>query len=608
MNEVTLEKAVDAWTNQTNPANNNSATIRLQIQNAATADDKYAWLYFTLPFPLGSVITSATLGLWTAQANVGSFTVNAKLAAAKWILNQISWDDQPAVTADAAATSPSLAAGPTNRLMTMDLTNFMNVVSQGQAWFGVRVASSSAELMRFYSAQAAEADFRPYLNIQWVEASEQPDNLRPGDGLAVSKQYSTYVYEYVDQNGADQNAQQFRFFATQADADAQTPIAFDTGTDATTISQYDSSVDSGSWAGLADNATVWYRCRARDVGNQWTPWSDPTSHTRRSKGVLTITTTSLRSGSPQIAWTFTGRTQEQYRILIAKANKPGVYLWDSGWVVSTVTARNIPFGIVHDDGTYRITVQILDTWARDAVPGDNPWVTATTDLAISYDAGTSGVSAFAFASDPLLPIGRFTWTRSVAPNGGFYLLQSLDGGATWKYVEEIDPADALVSGTSYAWRDNLSAPYKTNQWRLVAVVNNIQSNASVVSGTVRRLAPFLYRENGVDAVCFLNPQRSMGFSDLHGVHEPLAGPSVVVTQRLGKRKGHVAGRFAPEGLGVTAEVQLERFLRMRLAVGEPMYLAIANESYKVIAYNFTYDILTDGSGITYFAEFDWVEV
>jgi hypothetical protein len=297
--------------------------------------------------------------------------------------------------------------------------------------------------------------------------------------------------------------------------------------------------------------------------------------------------------------------------MIGLSTDPNNWLYDSGKITSTSLSHAIPFGVITDaSASYIIRVRVWDTINREAIPNDTVYVESTTAaLAISYGA-TAAVTGLSATADPLLPKITLNFSRTTAPDQ-FQLQRSTDGGTTWTYVAEALPSEITAGGTAYAWVDYGAAPYVQYQWRVLAVTGGIQSTgAPTVSGFIARLCPVLMRTDGTDACFFMNPERDRQRMGVQGLHERMAGPPILVTQRLGGQGGHVRGRFvdeAPGGSTYTAANQRKSFLQLEKDSGQQMKLAIANETLTVLAFNFNIDVITDTQGVTYLAEFDWIE-
>lgn len=607
---VTLKNAVDTWVNQNANTKNYGNGTRLQMKSGASVN-KNALIFFSRPWPAGSTIVSAKLGLFSGTTFAGSTTITVQRTAAKWSVNRVSYggpNGQPGVTGATASTTQTGAVA--GSLWEIDVTALLQAVADGGGWYGFKVTTNNTSDNWFHSAQAVKGSLRPYLLVTWSDQPDQPDSLSPAGNRAVSLNKPTLRSSFVDLTGDVTMAS----IQVQIDAlnDFTTGIDFDSGEVATSIPQLDLS--GTAYAGLADGASTWWRDRVKDGAGLWSAWSDPVQFSRFSKGTLTITTPAsatpvVYEPSPDIAWTFTGRTQKAYQVIISTPGDANNWIWDSGKVTSTATTCTVPFGTIDATSTYRVTVRIWDTIDRETTPNDPVYVEATRDFTIAYDGAVTAPAAFGMSSDTVLPVAHLTFTRAATPDT-WVLMRSDDGGTTFKFVGEYVGSSLSTGGTNYALDDTTAGMYKQYVWKILAVVGGHMSASSpTVSGTVRRLAPFLMRTDQTDAVCFMNPKRSRAFNDVQELYETLGGADpVLVTQKLGRLTGHVEGTFNDNILtGVTADQMLNRFLRMRKDSGVKMVVAIANDTYTAVAFNFQYETLTDSGGITYWASFDWVE-
>lgn len=607
---VPIKNAVDAWgdeaTGRTRPN-----TAKLHVRGGV-GTGRYAWLYFNKIWPEENIrIVSAYLQVYNVDAISISTTLNAYLLTGKWDVDKVRYPG-PAVGSFASVTKATAVAG---EQWNINVTSLLQTAVNSGAWFGFRLTQSTTTSRTWHASESTTGRLRPTLVVEWAEIPDEPTDLTPSGGLAVSLAKPVLTYDYSDAMGdMILGSHQLQFGASTSALDAGT-TTYDSGEVATSAPEFDTTLAAYSgWAGLADLALTAWRCRVRDVtSGEWSPWADSVLFQRYTKGVLTITgdiATSLREGAPFVQWTFTGRTQEAYQVAVAYSDATDDWIWDSGRVVSTDTSFVIPFGVIVDTTrTYTVIVRIWDTVNRVSTPGDRAYVEAkTVALTATYDATVTNITSLAMASDPLLPRAILTFSRATAPDT-FQVLRS-DDNASWQFYMEVEAADALVSGTNYQIIDPGAPSYKTWYWKVVPVsTGHRMGTGMVVSGTVRRLAPFLYRPDGTDACVFLNPQRERGFTDVQAIHTPVGGDNVMVTQRLGKKTGRVRGRFITDALsGVTADEMLKRFLRLRRDSGMPMMVATANETVTAVALNFWYDILTDTSGITYDAAFDWMEI
>lgn len=606
---VLIKNAVDTWVNQDAPNKNYGNTARLHVRSSAGAN-RYAWLFFTRPWPPGSVIISAKLRLWQGDTLGTSATVQVQRAAAKWHVNRITHATIPSVVTGTA--SQTKATSPAGTMWEVDVTTLVQAVADGGAWYGFRIATTSATDHWFHSTQATTGAYRPVLEVTWSMPPDMPDGISPAAARYVSVNKPIVRGNFRDKDGENTMAS----IQVQIDAagDFSTGIDFDSGTVAASYPQYDLS--GSIYAGLADNALTWMRMRLQDSAGAWSPWSLPVQWGYATLGTLTITApaTNFIDGSPTITWTFTGRTQKAYQVIIAPTNDPLNWVWDSGKVSALSTSVSVPFGKIIDTSiTYTVTVRIWDTVNREEVPNGYTFrESQKTNVSFAYSGSVTPVSSLNVSSDPLYPIANLTWTRSSAPTH-YQIQRSDDAGATWDFVAEYTGAELSTGGTNYAAKDTTAAPYTPYLWRVLAVDVSLGMSASnpTASGEIRRLAPFLMRTDGSDPVVFMNPSRSQKYLDKQEVHETLGGaPAFVVTQKLGGVGGSVSGSFDSNVIsGLTAKEMKRRFKAMRKDAGVPMILSIVDEQLRVVPYNMQIETRSSaGSGIHYLASFDYVEV
>lgn len=611
---VTVRNFIDTWVNESggHQWRNYGEGTRIRLESG-TPDRKYGFLYFNKPWPAGARIISAKLVLRSAEYWPEAVTLTVQRASAKWNVNSIHWNNQPGVTGSTAQVSRTGA--PAGGVWEIDVTAIMQTVANGAAWYGLVLTTNRTTTSKLYSAQSA-AQFRPTLVVEWVEEPDEPDNLSPGGGRVISVAKPIVTFDLNDNTGDTiLSAVQVQLGTSEANVEAGAPLTYDSGEVASTVPELDlarADLPGGVYPGLADAATTWWRCRGKDSTNSWGFWSSPTSFTRDAQGVLAMTNPGvdlrLTDPSPVITWTLTGAVQEHYQVWIWDTEERQL-VWSSGKITSTATSASVPFGVVSEDKQFTVWLRVWDDAAREPIPGDPAYLEVVRDVEFYYD-GTIGATAanLSVVSDPLLPVAHLTWDRSGVNVPDSWLIQrSADGGATWSFIAEETAADLFTGGVAYAYDDATAGSYTPHQWRVIAVYLGKMATGPVTSGEIRRLAPFLLRRNGTDAVVFLNPKRKRERTDIQEIHETMAGP-VLVTQVMGRYRGSVEGLLAPESGIATADELLARFHRLRRDTGVPMTVVIANKSYKVVAYNFQDDVVTDSSGIMYLASFDWFEI
>jgi hypothetical protein len=605
---VKVKNAADAFVNEDKPETNFGDKVRLYIRNS-TGVSKQPYIFFDRPFPYGVTIISAKLQVYPGEGWGTSTTLTAQRVASKWGVNRIKWANKPAVTGSTATLTK--ASSSADSLWEIDVTALMQEVANGGAWYGFRLITNRAAGSWLHSAQATKAGKRPVLVIQWSATPDAPDNLQPAGGRSVSTARPVLTWDFNDSSGEEQISAARVIIS--ANADLSSPV-LDTGWQAVSNNQMDDTVAAyAAWSGIPNAATRYWNVAAKDTNGIASPSSEIAVFGRTDQGVLAFTDPAADGNifdhRKVVSWSLTGATQAAYQLWVADADSPNEWLWDTGKITATTSSEAIEEGVLKFlNKNYIIGLRVWDTSARQSTPGSKAYLEVTRTVSLSTNGAITGVTGMSATSDPVLPVEHLTWSRATEPDF-WAITRSEDSGVTWEYIDYVEGSALLVSGTNYAYDDPAASPYTPYQWQAHAVVGGQQSVGTAVTGEVRRLAPFLMRRDGTDACCFLNPQRERKFLDKQAIVERISGPPVLVTQRMGLRAGSVSGRLTGEALvGVTALQMKKRFDSIRDDPGTPVVVVIANESIKARAYNMQYDILTDTSGITYQASFDWIEV
>ena len=607
MDPVRVKNAVDTWVDETRPDKIIGNTARL-VLNGSAPNRKRGLVFFLRPWPIGSTLLTARLKLYQGPAFAGANQLTVQ-GVAKWDLNKVKWSNKPAPSgATATLSQTGTAAGAE---WDIDVLPVLFPVANGP-WYGMQVTIDTAGDKWFHSAQSTERNLRPVLEVTWSEGPDEPDNPRPGGGRAVSLQYPWFAFDYNDVLGdTDLASLQIQIGTTQALVDSGAAEwksgVVPSSTPALNTNGF--AWPAPAFPGINPDQTLWWRALATDEDGQSSVWMDAVSFVRKTKGVLTITSTDFTNPSPNVTWTFTGRTQASYQVAIAKSTDVNNWLWTSGKTTGTETSVTIPFGIIQPGINYKVIVRVWDDIVREATPNDPTYVEASRTSTVVYDATVAVVTGFQAVSDPVKPMMNLTWS-AVAGTEEFAIQRSDDGGVTWKYVAESVASAWNTGGTNYAYSDATAPQYVTATWRVLRIMAGKQSAANPEqSGQIRKIAPFLMRKNGNDICCFLNPKRDRQNLDVQELHSVLGGPPVLVTQRLGKKAGKVEGRLTSDPLpGITAKQMYENFQRLHADSGQEMILLIGDESLTVVCWDFQDDLVVDTSGITYLASFQWYEV
>jgi CSLREA domain-containing protein len=103
---VTLTADADAWIDQNSSSNNFGSDAILKVRSQSSSNNFRALVRFALPSDVseGCVVESARLRLYAASA-VSERTIEALRLASGWSENNVTWNNQPQTTGDAARTS-----------------------------------------------------------------------------------------------------------------------------------------------------------------------------------------------------------------------------------------------------------------------------------------------------------------------------------------------------------------------------------------------------------------------------------------------------------------------------------------------------------------------
>lgn len=369
MTRRVMTQSLDTYTRSDHPSRTyHQASILLVGDGEAVA-----WLYFSPPFPARASMISATLRLWSYSAPSATRTLTVRRSQDRPYYSRLTWDNQvQGITGPGepktVTKSGALAGGDE---WTFDVTSHMQAVADGEPWYGWRIESSHAGLLRLYGADGTgyRADRAPVLEVEWADEPSQPDDLHPMGGLAVSVAKPTLRFGYEDVSG-DTTLAAVR--VQIASNEAMTSGLWDSGTVPATRPELDLS--KTTYPGLADGKTVWWRVAVQDGAGLWSEWSEPVDFRRVTKGTLTLIEPSggtIMDPTPVVRWSLTGRTQRKWQVRVARNANPRYILWDSGVRVSTETQVEIPEGELRwDDTNYRFTLYVWDNVERVTTPGD----------------------------------------------------------------------------------------------------------------------------------------------------------------------------------------------------------------------------------------------
>lgn len=607
---VLLKNATDSYVSEKYPAKNFNTVNRLYLADNSSADTRYAYMYFGVPSGMAkTTIISAKLRLYSGQGFGGSVTMSVQRLAAKFTATRVNWTTKPGVTGAAVSLSKTSAA--LNTMWEFDVTAIMQQVANGAAWYGWRISATNSTAKWIHSAQAVAA-YRPQLEITWSDAPDAPEILIPNDGDIVSVAKPTLQWDFTDPSG-DTTMQAFdlKLFSTLALANANG--AGDVLNEVAVSSDLPQrDLDDTAYGGLADGSSLWWRVRVQDGAGLWSGWSPVAYWQRKTKGTLTITNPAVSpndfvsESTPPITWTFTGRTQRAYEVLISTPETPAVYLWQSGIVTSTALSVTPPAGKITQNGkVYRLTVRIYDTEDRRAVADDPIYTEAVRDFTFNLSGTVATVTSLAVTPDSYKPNAVITWNRTTAPDT---FLIYRDGVV----VAEDQPSNLFVSGTSYSYTDIGAKPRINHTWSVAAKVNGVvsASNPTAVA-KVKAVAPVLSLPDGTKMCFFLNPEVAAAKAESSEIHYIIGNaPPILVTQSMRGYEGTISGILADNAIpGETADSQQGYLQYFKDNPGIVLRLVWVNKTMLVVIRGVTDTPLPNPDGsVDYLASFEFFEV
>lgn len=583
---ATVRAGLDAFVLQNRPSANFRRSIRLRLQ----AGEAEAYLFFKSPCPRGATVKSATLRVWQSDDWSGTVTLTAKRVADSWKTGRIDWNNKPGVVGKAfTATQSGTNAGTR---WDIDVTTAVQRWADGAPNYGLKVTTDSTTLHRLHSLNSDV--HRPVLVVEYGDKPSDPVNLAPSGG-AVSVDKPVLRWDYTDPGGHEPlEAVQVQISATN---DFSSP-AFDSGwVDA---GEPELDLTDTAYAGLTDGQKVFWRCRNRDGGGLESSWSDPVSFSRKVKGTLTIDNPAAEPSNyvdeftPPIAWTFTG-TQKAYSVLIAKADKPSTWIHQSGKIRGTATTYTLPRGVLDDDEDYIVAVRVWDNEDRVATPGDPIFAHDRRTFHMNYDATVDPVTNLQATQQGGTPWVTLTWDRGTMPDRWVIKRGS-------KVIDHIDPAsDAFVSGTSYTYTDYGASPFKSHQYRVLAVVTG-RTSVGNPSDWVKTMPAGVWiadRQNDLWVKLRSLDVENMEYGEDAATFTPL-GADEVTRKVAGMRglEGTITG-VIEDAEGRTWQQYETDLLEMKARPSRTYRLIFADESIPVVLGNITVSPSNDTLDVHY---------
>jgi hypothetical protein len=597
MGGVNLTNIVATMVKEDHPTTNYNASAKLAIRDF-TNTDVNTYVYWTRPFPLKAQILSAKFVWYTpAEGGTGSKGFRFTRLAVGFSDSKVVYNTRP-VTFIAGNKDVNKTMPQADKVKwEVDITDWMQSVAAGGAWFGMRIVPTVFEdnVLWMYSEIYTDPALRPRVEITWADNPNTPQGLNPSGGRLVGVQKPIVSAQFIDVSGNTSiQAIRVQFNAT----DTWLTPAFDSGWVLTSVPELDTSrtdMPGGVWAGLADGASTYWRVQFRDAAGLESPWSAATSFGRDNKGTLTVNnppsgTPTVEDATPPISWTFSGETQSAYQVQIYHVVNGAQFVdWDTKKITGTLTSLTVPTGAINEPSstTYTVTVRIWDTKARASTPGDNPYVEVVRDFTFVPGATTGTTSLTAVPDAGGKPKVVLTWQSATFPDR-FNILRN---GKV--IAAALDPNDTFVSGTTHTYTDRTPSPKRAYSYAVQRVVNDVASasNSTVSNVTVNSIGVWLQElVTGEEVYIIGRDDRPMVLLEQSTVLQAIAPNSVPVSikQSLGGLAGTIQGQLAA-GMGQTGQQWRDNYIQISRMMTANCYLTTGDYTFKVICDQFTYE-------------------
>ena len=548
----TLTRPVDTTTIRSKPAAALSGLSYLETQ----LDDAFGWLYFPIPFSPGATVISATLTLHSFAGVATPRTMTVRRAASKVSYGRMTWDNRPAATgASATASSSSAGAG---QAWTFDVTALMQEVSAGAFWWGFRLASSSAEVLRFYSSQASDERRRPVLRVEWADEPDAPGDLVPSGGLAVGTRTPTVRFTYADFGGSTQLA---AVRVQVALSPGMTSSLWDSGEKAATLPELD--LAAAGYPGMpVDGSSVYWRAMVKDAAGLWSDWSDVATAWYKPRGIVTITEpldgAAIMDSTPVVRWTFNPQPEQaQYQVVVSRGDKIRTPVWDSGRREGGDTSLTVPSGILRDDKTYTFTVRVWDMAGRASVPGTPAYRQQSSTVWFDDDLATPAPDSVAATQRGSSPLVDVQWEAATTPDAFMVVRDGV-------ILARVTPAEVQVEPGVYEWTDRTCPPLVEARYDVRSIIDGKRSARASQMCVVT--VPGVWLTTGSLEVCLTGKEvgsPTLGVRET--VHE-VGDRVVVITDGLRGHEGEWSGQLHSDisiAPGVTAKEWRDRLMQIR---------------------------------------------
>ena len=589
---VTLRNAADAFVSEQRPSANFADRTRLRL-DATTNKHHYSFIHFPRPFPLGAVVTSGTLRVYTDTYAATpwpavSRTLTLCRVTGPWKVGRITYANQPDVTTAGQVTLTSSASCANGRVWEFDVGALLQLVADGTPWYGWRLAGSESTLRYLHSAQSAS--YKPTLSAVYALRPQTPTTLSPAGGRSVANAQPTLSFDFTD-SVANTSLTAVQVLVNTLNSGWDAP-AYDSGARATSSPEF-SLV--GTPVSLADGDTRWWKVRVQDGSGLWSDYSDAAEFKRTTKGTLTITNPAaspnnyVSEATPPIVWTLAGRTQAMWQVIITDSSGD-VWLHNSGKQTGLATSYTLPKGILHDLVGYRAYVHLWDTVTRERTADATAYTGTYRDFTTVMSPTVTVVSAFTGTDLAPAPGIRLDWTRGTAPDS-YSVYRALATAPTdFRQIDaDVLPGDVLVSGIASRYVDDTADPRRAYIWQVRPVVNGATAASNpTVTKTLTPVGIWLLdHDRGIQLQILGQDSGDWSMGETAASYEVVGSEKTVrVTQALRGYEGSVSGVLAAWD-GRTVDDLEQDVWTLKATPGRTYRLVAANMNLPVVIGNVT---------------------
>lgn len=469
MTDQVYQTSFDAWVNQARTDNNYGDSDHLRMDNT-TSNKKYGFLHFPLQLPSDATIISATLTMYLDGAWDSSNTVTVSRVTQKWREGRVSYTNMPTVTATGAATA-AVTSGVNKQALSATVTTIVQSWVNGSSNYGLRLANSVSGIRDIFSSEHANPAVRPILTVTYSLPPDAPRDLRADGDRAVSTSHPVLLWT----SDTPTNAQ----IVVDNNSDFSSPLI-----DPGYIAQSEQQFDTAAYTALTDNTQYYWKVRIKDANGVASAYSDSASFYYRTLGSLAISVPSgstVTSTTPTFTHALTGRTQAyvEYELF-----EDGVSVYKRDRLATTATSFVVPAGYIKDpSASYIMYIRVWDNYDREGLGGALAYTQASKTFTLT--TGATQVPT-ALAATQVKGHVHLTWTKGTTPDN-FVLLAN---GVV--VDDDIDPALALISGTSYQWDYYSAIP-----WTGTAVSYTIRAELSSILSASSTASTLEFKPIGV---------------------------------------------------------------------------------------------------------------